>query len=117
MLTSYPSLVPSELRMRLLKQLDIYDGITDDESERRWERTWMPKLIDTADSLGVTDIARQDREFMDAIDGFKTNELLIANAKDRRRQLVSNPIVAILNESPEIRDSHILPNIPQGTET
>lgn len=106
MLMSYPSLITSDLRMKLLRQLDVYWAIEDDESERRWERLWMPKLMNVADDLQASDVAGQDKEFMDIIDGFKTNELLIADAKDKREQLLSNPVVTVLNNSEELRDSH-----------
>ena len=109
MLMSYPLLIPSDLRMKLMKQLDVYDSITDDETERRWELMWMPKLLAVADHLQESDTVRQDSEFLATINGFKTNERLISDAKDRRNQLMSRPTVSVLGGS-DIHDSHMMAN-------
>lgn len=83
-LTAYPSLVKSEVRRRLLHQLRSYDDIEDDASEMRWERIWAPKMYEVVAHLKETDMARQDGEFSDAIDGFETNERLIDDMRSKR---------------------------------
>lgn len=90
-LTEYPSLVQQDLRMRLLKQMRTYEEINDDESETRWERIWMPKIIQVIDDLAESNATHQDTEFAEAIDGFKTNERLIADAKARRAAVAGRP--------------------------
>lgn len=107
MLSAYPSLVPSDLRIRLQKQLGSYGDICDDASELRWERLWMPKLIEVADSLSESDAVRQDSEFADIVDGFKTNERLIDDAKRRREGAVRRLRPHLTNDMRElVRDSH-----------
>lgn len=90
-LTEYPSLVQQDLRMRLLKQMRAYEEIDDDESETRWERIWMPKMVQVVDDLAESGTAHQDTEFAEAIDGFRTNERLIADAKERRASVMRRP--------------------------
>lgn len=106
MLSSYPSLIASDLRMRLIKQLNVYITLDDDESEKRWERLWLAPLMQASEDLAMSSMARQDTEFAELIDGFQTNERLIADAKGTRQALVARPTVAVWKGVPDIRDSH-----------
>lgn len=106
MLVFYPSLIQSDLRMRLLKQLDIYASLDDDEAEKRWERLWLPKLLRVSEDLAKSDLARQDTEFSETIDGFRTNERLIADARLQRNKIISRPVISCYPNDDDIRDSH-----------
>lgn len=106
MLAFYPSLVTSDLRMRLIKQLNAYENIDDDESEKRWERLWLPDLLSVSDMLSESDIAKQDTEFSETIEGFQTNERLITDAKAKRDALVRRPTVSIWRNERGVMDSH-----------
>lgn len=88
-LTAYPSLIQQDLRMKLLKQMKAYDEIGDDDSETRWECLWMPKMMQVVDDLQTSSVSRQDTEFAEALSGFRTNELLIDDAKQRRHAVSS----------------------------
>lgn len=100
LLVSFAANIPAEMRMRMHRRISEHAEISDEESEIRWERIWMPEMHKLMAQLEKS-VSGPDREtFMRTKDAFETNERLLSEALDKRDSITARISMRIGGKPP-----------------